>query len=112
MKFPQASRISPPLQGEPYSDKDGRSVVGQLPPECGQLKHVGARLKKSAYGLKDAPRRWWNRLDESLKGWGLIPTRADRCAYVAHSGALFNALSKLKNLGVSKVTHAPGANEI
>jgi hypothetical protein len=40
--------------------------------------------KRPAYGLNDAPRRWWNRLDTSLRNYGMIPTRADRCCYVCH----------------------------
>ena len=39
-------------------------------------------MTKSAYGLNDAPRKWWDRLDRSLRAKGLIPTRADRCTYV------------------------------
>ena len=45
----------------------------------------GARLKKPAYGINDAPRRWWNILDEALCGFGMVPTRADRCCYVLYS---------------------------
>ena len=41
--------------------------------------------KRPAYGLNEAPRRWWNRLDTSLRSYGMIPTRADRCCYVFHS---------------------------
>ena len=32
--------------------------------------------------MNDAPRRWWNRIDGSLRKYGTIPTRADRCLYV------------------------------
>ena len=45
---------------------------------------MGARLKRPAYGLPDAPRRWWNRLDKSFKDYGLVPTRGDRCCYVLY----------------------------
>ena len=38
------------------------------------------------YGLNDAPRRWWNRLDKFLRSVGMEPTRADRCTYVAYDG--------------------------
>ena len=41
--------------------------------------------KRPAYGLNDAPRRWWNSLDSALRGYGLVPTRADRGCYVFHS---------------------------
>ena len=30
--------------------------------------------------LNDAPRRWWQVVDEALLSYGLVPTRADRCA--------------------------------
>ena len=46
---------------------------------------MGARLKRAAYGLNDAPRLWWNRLDNKLRSYGLVPTRADRCCYVFYS---------------------------
>jgi hypothetical protein len=32
--------------------------------------------------MNDAPRRWWNRIDASLRKYGMTPTRADRCVYV------------------------------
>ena len=73
------------LQGEAF---DGtRDVVCQLPPEAGYPAYMGARLKRAAYGLNDAPRLWWNRLDKSLRSYGLVPTRADRCCYVLYSTA-------------------------
>ena len=62
-----------------------RDVVCQLPPEVGLPPHMGARLKKPAYGMNDAPRRWWNRIDSSLQQYGMIPTRADRCTYVLYA---------------------------
>ena len=30
-------------------------------------------------------RRWWNILDKALCGYGMVPTRADRCCYVWYS---------------------------
>ena len=48
----------------------------------GYPPHIGARMKKPAYGLNDAPRRWWNILDPALRSYGLVPTRADRCTYI------------------------------
>jgi len=71
------------LQGEMY-DKT-RDVICQLPPEAGHPPHIGARMKKPAYGLNDAPRRWWNIIDGALLKYGSVPTRADRCCYVVHS---------------------------
>ena len=37
--------------------------------------------------MGDAPRRWWNRIDRSLRSYGLVPTRADRCCYVKYGKA-------------------------
>jgi hypothetical protein len=45
---------------------------------------MAARMKKPAYGLNDAPRRWWNIIDGKLVSYGLIPTRADRCTHVLY----------------------------
>lgn len=72
------------LQGKQY-DKH-RSVICQ-PPEMHLPTHFRMRLKRAAYGLNDAPRLWWNRLDAALHSYGLVPTRADRCCYVKYSGA-------------------------
>ena len=71
------------LQGEEYDSK--RDVVCQLPPEAGLPDYMGARLKRAAYGLNDAPRLWFNKLDKKLTSYGLVPTRADRCCYVLYS---------------------------
>ena len=46
------------LQGEAYDQT--RDIMCQIPPEMGYPPHIGARVKKPAYGLNDAPRRWWN----------------------------------------------------
>ena len=45
---------------------------------------MAARMKKPAYGLNDAPRRWWNILDGKLQSYHLEPSRADRCTYVLY----------------------------
>ena len=45
------------LQGEAYDET--RDIICEIPKECGYPPHIGARMKKSAYGLSDAPRRWW-----------------------------------------------------
>ena len=71
------------LQGQSYDVN--RDVVCQLPPEANQPPFIAARLKKPAYGMNDAPRRWWNILDKALRNYGMIPTRADRCYYVLYS---------------------------
>ena len=37
--------------------------------------------------MNDAPRQWWNKIDKALRGYGMIPTRADRCTYVLYEPA-------------------------
>ena len=71
------------LQGETYDES--RDIICQIPAECGYPPHIGAKMKKSAYGLNDAPRRWWQVVDKALLSYGLIPTRADRCTYILYS---------------------------
>eukprot|EP00971_Amphidinium_carterae_P140970 2793198-Amphidinium_carterae.1 len=52
------------LQGESYSEFDRDMVIFcQLPPEAGYPTYIVARLKKPAYGMNDAPRKWWNHID-------------------------------------------------
>ena len=71
------------LQGESFDQH--RDVVCQIPPEAGYPPYMAARLKRAAYGLNDAPRLWWNKLDKALRSYSLKPTRADRCCYVLYS---------------------------
>ena len=65
------------LQGQSYDVNC--DVVCQLPAEAGHPPYIAARLKKPAYGMNDAPRRWWNILDKVLCSFRMVPTRADRC---------------------------------
>ena len=53
------------LQGQSYDVN--RDVLCQLPPEAGHPPYIAARLKKPAYGMNDASRRWWNTLDKALR---------------------------------------------
>ena len=69
--------------GQSYSVNP--DVVCQFPPEAGHPPFQTARLKKLAYCMIVAPRRWWNVLDKALCSFGMIPTRADRCCYVLYS---------------------------
>jgi len=70
------------LQGEAYDET--RDIICEIPAECGYPPHIGAKMKKSAYGLNDAPRRWWQVVDKALLSYGLVPTRADRCTYILY----------------------------
>ena len=56
-------------------------------------------MKKPAYGLNDAPRRWFNVVDAQLRQCGCVPTRGDRCTYVLYSKKDRIAAAKLsKNI--------------
>ena len=71
------------FQGQSYDVN--RDVVCQLPQEAGHLPYIAATLKKLAYGMNEAPRRWWNILDKALRSYGMDPTRADRCCSLLYS---------------------------
>ena len=48
-------------------------------------------MKKPAYGLNDAPRRWCNMLDSALRSYGLVPTRANCCTFVYYGKQLLKS---------------------
>ena len=73
------------LQGEHYN-LESRSVIIQLPHDIGLPPWMAGVCLRPVYGLNDAPRRWWNRLDKFLRSINLEPTRADRCTYVGYQG--------------------------
>ena len=77
------------LQGETY-DLERRVIHVQLPSDIGLPPYLVGLCTRSVYGLADAPRRWWNRLDKFLISLGIQPTRADRCTYVCYDGAFKN----------------------
>ena len=74
------------LQGETY-DLDRRVIHVQLPTDIGLPPYLVGLCTRSVYGLADAPRRWWNRLDKFLISLGIQPTRADSSTYVCYDGA-------------------------
>ena len=51
------------LQGELY-DLERRVIHVQLPTDIGLPPYLVGLCTRSVYGLSDAPRRWWNRLDK------------------------------------------------
>ena len=70
----------------------------QLPPEASHPPSFAARLQKPAYGMNDAPLRWWDILDKALSTDGMVPTRADRCDAVT-SFIRYSHVSELGNTG-------------
>ena len=93
------------LQGQSYGVN--RDVVCQLLPEAGHPPKIAARWKKPAYGMNDAPRRWWNILDKVLCSCGMVPTRADRCCYV-----LYSTQTRGPNWNQARSTQWHGTNDI
>ena len=57
------------LQGEHYN-LSSRMVVVQLPQDIGLPTWMVGLCFRPVYGLNDAPRRWWNRLDKFLRSVG------------------------------------------
>ncbi|XP_036138913.1 uncharacterized protein LOC114255139 [Monomorium pharaonis] len=49
-------------------------------------------LRKSLYRLKQAPRQWYQKLDDALKMFGMKSTRYDPCIYSNPDGSLLLAL--------------------
>ena len=62
------------LQGEAYDET--RDIICEIPKECGYPPHIGARMKKSAYGLNDAPRRWWQVVDQGTPKLRVSPNKS------------------------------------
>ena len=58
-----------------FSDKEGQ-------------KHTVLKLKKSLYGLVQAPKTWNDHLTEVLKGLGYNPSMSDPCMFIGHNTVL------------------------
>ena len=57
-------------------------------PEGFKLKgkeHMVCKLRKSLYGLRQAPRQWYKRFDSFMVGHEYTRTNADHCVYVRKS---------------------------
>lgn len=55
------------------------------PPKEAENKGSWWRLKKCLYGLKDAPRMWWKKLDGKILQLGCVRSRYDKALYVWRS---------------------------
>ena len=93
------------LQGDRY---DTRNVLTALPKEAGYSPSVAARKKKPAYDLNDAPRRWFNIIDGSLRNYECVPTRGDRCTYALYSKTHLAAKSVSNSQEALLFTGHPG----
>ena len=98
------------LQGEHYN-LESRSVVIQLPHDIGLPPWMVGVCLRPVYGLNDAPRRWWNRLDKFLRSIGLEPTRADRCTYVAYQGTEKRQNASIAQEGCGTLVPVPSSGD-
>ncbi|KAM0893325.1 hypothetical protein ACQ4PT_025194 [Festuca glaucescens] len=52
-------------------------------------EHMGCRLKKSIYGLKQASRQWYLKCHETIKSFGFNENREDNCVYAKFKNGKF-----------------------
>ena len=52
-------------------------------------EHMGCRLKKSIYGLKQASRQWYLKFDETIRKFGFKENEEDNCIYAKFRNGKF-----------------------
>ena len=52
-------------------------------------EHMGCRLKKSIYGLKQASRQWYLKFDGIIRNFGFKENEVDNCIYIKVKGGKF-----------------------
>lgn len=52
-------------------------------------EHMGCRLKKSIYGLRQASRQWYLKFDEVIRKFNFKENEVDNCIYIKTSGSKF-----------------------
>jgi hypothetical protein len=55
-------------------------------------EHMGCKLKKSFYGLKQASRQWYIKFDEVIRSFGFTKNKVGSCIYVKFKGHDFTIL--------------------
>ena len=74
-----------------FLNGDLEEEVYMTQPEGFKVKgkeHLVCRLKRSLYGLMQAPRCWNMTLDHLLKNMGFEQTKSDPCLYISSEGEL------------------------
>ena len=98
------------LQGKSFSSD--RAVFVKPPVDAAKLLGIDTSkrylwlLKKSVYGLKDAPRAWFLRLSSFFRGIGLTASQTDPALFLYNSngqieGCILTYVDDLKILGTS-----------
>ena len=52
-------------------------------------EHMGCKLKKSIYGLKQSARMWYLKFDEIIRNFGFKENKVDNCIYIKVKGGKF-----------------------
>jgi hypothetical protein len=52
-------------------------------------EHMGCRLNKSIYGLKQASRQWYLKFDKVIKKFGFVKNQVDNYVYIKIKGSMF-----------------------
>jgi hypothetical protein len=55
-------------------------------------EHMGCRLKKSIYGLRQASIQWYHKFDDIVKKFGFVEDQMDNCIYIKIKWSMFTIL--------------------
>ena len=85
------------LQGDFYDKKENRDVYSPMPLDLQNLLGIPGpqkflKLQKAAYGLNDAPRRFFVRLRNKLLEYGFRQSLTDKCVFFSKNGENLNGV--------------------